>query len=702
MFRTSAVLLTLCMVLVPACASDRVIRKEISDSPLLEASLAAEEGRIGLEATEAYFDGHRLFVKYLLGDLVCYAVGEWDDPENLIILTRLRTDATVGGLALPLEKHTTKPWKNRPKSLPPLFILGKADWDRILAEILAEILPADLLMGVLVDVFRKEYFLYRDEKGRPRVTLLRDKPAMVGIDGVWSFSDLLDVSLTLLEHDLESKGIHSRQMVINTGDAGLYAYPFLYVDLENRFVLFAQVNPTSSIVRRYFTQRDLQVAGHLIGSHAAVVVRPITSIGRLLYLLVDTAYDLGESILDLGLDVISAPFRAVSAPEPIPPLAGGPGMDLERWERWLDTLTASKTSWGTMELLIDGEEYFPRLIEAITEAQDSVHIRTYIFDNDDYAVTIADILKDRSHKVDIRVMIDGFGTILATRAHPETLPLDHRPPASVTAYLKAGSGVKVRKQTNPWLTVDHSKVTIIDGRSAFVGGMNIGREYRYERHDIMVELKGPVAAALQEDFNRVWMHSGWLGDFALFPHLALSGARTEEVEGYPIRILFSRAADPEIYRAQIEAIKRSGEYIYVENMYFTDDNIIQKLIKARRRGVDVRVIIPLEGFMGPFDRANILAANLMMENGIRVYVYPGVLHAKAAVFDGWACLGSANFDKASFVRNREVNIATSHPEAVNNLIERLFKPDFEISKELTEPIPEKWTDRIAEIITDQL
>ena len=64
------------------------------------------------------------------------------------------------------------------------------------------------------------------------------------------------------------------------------------------------------------------------------------------------------------------------------------------------------------------------------------------------------------------------------------------------------------------------------------------------------------------------------------------------------------------------------------------------LARARRRGVDVRVIMPLVGNHGPVNRSNVLAVNAMLEHGIRVYLYPGMSHIKAAVFDGWACLGS--------------------------------------------------------------
>jgi len=92
----------------------------------------------------------------------------------------------------------------------------------------------------------------------------------------------------------------------------------------------------------------------------------------------------------------------------------------------------------------------------------------------------------------------------------------------------------------------------------------------------------------------------------------------------------------------------------------------------------------------------------MLENGIRVFVYPGMSHVKAAVFDGWACLGSANWDKLSFRTNKELNIATSHPEFVDELLDRVFAPDFENSVELTEPFPERWSDHLAEIVADYL
>jgi phosphatidylserine/phosphatidylglycerophosphate/cardiolipin synthase-like enzyme len=108
------------------------------------------------------------------------------------------------------------------------------------------------------------------------------------------------------------------------------------------------------------------------------------------------------------------------------------------------------------------------------------------------------------------------------------------------------------------------------------------------------------------------------------------------------------------------------------------------------------------GNHGPINKSNALAANAMMEHGIRVYVYPGMSHVKAAVFDGWACLGSANWDKLSFRTNRELNIATSDQGSVEELMKRVFEPDFERAVELTEPFPERWSDHLVEILADYL
>jgi cardiolipin synthase len=262
--------------------------------------------------------------------------------------------------------------------------------------------------------------------------------------------------------------------------------------------------------------------------------------------------------------------------------------------------------------------------------------------------------------------------------------------------------VKFRKQSNPWFTGDHVKITIVDEDLAFVGGMNIGREYRYDWHDLMMEVEGPIVKQLQYEFDQAWAKAGIFGDYAWLAQ-ALSADTTDDSGGdYPIRILKTSIHDSELYRVQVAAIRRARQYIFIENTYFSDDKILFELAMARRRGVDVRVILSANGDSAILNLSNQKAINTMLRNGIRVYSYPGMTHVKAAVYDGWACLGSANFDKLSLQVNQEINLGTSHPAVVNSLLERLFYPDFSISNELHDPMPMATRHHFAEFIADEL
>jgi cardiolipin synthase len=167
-------------------------------------------------------------------------------------------------------------------------------------------------------------------------------------------------------------------------------------------------------------------------------------------------------------------------------------------------------------------------------------------------------------------------------------------------------------------------------------------------------------------------------------------------------LLFTRPGDAQILRAQIAATRKARQHIFLENPYITSDAMLYELVKARRRGVDVRVIMPYESDSGLISRSNVLAANAMLRNGIRVYIYPGMSHLKAAIYDGWACLGSANMDNLSLRMNREMNLAISHPPAVEELFARVFAPDMERAVELTGPLPSNWSDYLAELLADSL
>ncbi len=424
------------------------------------------------------------------------------------------------------------------------------------------------------------------------------------------------------------------------------------------------------------------------------LVRPFSTARSLGFLIKNALADFATHTL---ISMVRLPEATKT---PIPPVTGGPGMNLEEWERELDRITGSTPDTGSMEFLIDGGEYFPALIESIESADDSIHLRTYIFDNDDFAIQIADLLKQRSREVDVKVMMDGIGTLTGGLATASSLPASFEPPASITDYLRSDSEISARTLTNPWFSGDHTKVTIVDRNVAFVGGMNIGREYRYDWHDLMVRVDGDVVEELARDSDDAWAKSGMLGDLAAFFRYFRSPKPITPEDGYPIRILYTRAQHSQIYKAQIAAIRRARNHIYIENPYFSDDAILFELIAARRRGVDVRFVIAEKGDMMLMDMSNVQAINTMLDNGIRVYMYPEMTHVKAAIVDDWIMVGSANLDKLSMRVNNEVNLATSHPETVRELKERLFQADFEKSIELKMQLPAGPGYQLAEAVAD--
>ena len=110
------------------------------------------------------------------------------------------------------------------------------------------------------------------------------------------------------------------------------------------------------------------------------------------------------------------------------------------------------------------------------------------------------------------------------------------------------------------------------------------------------------------------------------------------------------------------------------------------------------MIIPAAGNHGPLNASNKVTINTLLKHGVRVYEYPGMSHVKAAIFDGWASVGSANFDKLSLKVNKELNLATSDPDTINALLDQVFIPDMMMSREITSPVEVTVANRFVEIV----
>ena len=684
-------------LLLPLATTLSVLAACVSESepleyPTLVGRFADEGEPPPLIADEAWLSDTDFYVRFRRGNDTRYGGGNW--ARRIPILELSAGGQYDGPYLLPLQYEQDKAWDDLPEDRVSARILSVADWHEMRTRLFDAILPRDEKSGIVLHFNVDDYFLYYDDNGNFHATVIDTKPGDYAVARRLAISELVDLGLPLLEAFLADRGIDDRRIAFNTGDAGFYSLPFLYVNRDLPIAVFVRMpGPGRHFPAGTASAPYVQTAGHVAGSHTAgIVFRPISSLYRLLFVASDTV---AETVAPKSLHEFSN--------EPVRPVSSLPGMDLDAWEAQLDELTGRHSSKGTMRFLVDGQAFFTRFIDAVTSAESSISLRTYIFDNDDYAVRIGRLLKRRSNEgIDVRVLLDGLGTIVSTIEKQATLPEDYRGPSSVRRFLERDSGIEVRQAINPWLTGDHVKTAIIDRQLAFTGGMNIAREYRYDWHDLMIELRGPIVDVLQYEFEKAWAHAGLFGDLGYAAvRLGPEPDNAEDV-GYPVRALFTRADDHEIFRAQREAIRSARRYIYVQNAYFTDDAMLYELASARRRGVDVRVIMPLVTDRGPITRNNALAANAMLEHGIRVFIYPGMSHVKAAVFDGWACIGSANWDRWSFRINKELNIATSEPATVAELERRLFEPDFANSVELTEPFPERWTDHLLEVVGDYL
>jgi cardiolipin synthase len=577
----------------------------------------------------------------------------------------------------------------------PLPIANITRWTDFRDRLCMEITPKETGKGVVIDFLRQEdLFFYFDDSGELQSVPVHEKPATIRIEATHSFEELLTMTaIQLGDYMTPAESVRSPALLFNTGDRTLYGFPFVYANAQTGQVAFLRRLPPEGeeFVRPSESAKSQAVMHATVSQVGSTVMQPVGSLTRLFGLVTHKTAD----------TLTQKPVTLLKG-KPIPPIANNPPMDAKQWEATLDELARSPTSQGQIKYLVDGEVFFARLIDTIQSAEESIDIRLYIFDNDDYAVKIADLLRRRSKEVEVRVLIDGLGTIGAASARSGSTPETYVPPASIVDYLQKDSDIEVQVLLNPWLAGDHSKTIVIDNRIGFLGGMNIGREYRYDWHDLMVELEGPVVDVLRDEFERSWKRGGLLGDVRAGLHKPITQVNLPNSNDIPIRVLYTKPGDSQILRTQLKAIGRAQQRIYIENAYFTSDAIIYELAKARRRGVDVNVIIPYQGDSDVINRSNILAANTMLANGIRVYIYPGTSHMKGAVYDGWLCLGSANFDDLSLRVNRELNIATSDPDAVQGFIDEVLQPDIDMSVELTEPFPKNWSDYLMELLADHL
>ena len=332
---------------------------------------------------------------------------------------------------------------------------------------------------------------------------------------------------------------------------------------------------------------------------------------------------------------------------------------------------------NAVELLENGEEFFPRVFEAIGEAQREVIVETFILFDDKVGQGLHAALRAAAQRgVKVDLMIDGFGS------------------PDLSAEFLSGLtsvGVKVRvfdpgrrvfgQRLNVFRRM-HRKIVVVDGQRAFVGGINYSADHLMDfgpkaKQDYAVELRGPIVS----EIHRFVLHAIAVGGKgASWFRRRLRAAHHDEVNNAAgdAEVLLvtrdNRRHTNDIERRYRAAIRTARERVVIANAYFFPGyRLIKAMRRAARRGVDVRLILQGEPDMPIVKTAASLLYHHLLNAGVKVYEYvERPLHGKVALMDDqWSTVGSSNLDPLSLSLNLEANVIVRDRAFNQVLSERL-------------------------------
>jgi len=332
-------------------------------------------------------------------------------------------------------------------------------------------------------------------------------------------------------------------------------------------------------------------------------------------------------------------------------------------------------SGNRVDLLVDGDATFSSILDGIDHAADYILFQFFIIKDDGLGRRVKDHLIARS-KAGIRVyfIYDEVGC----HELPDRYLEDLREVGIEVTEFDTRKGKGNRFQIN---FRNHRKIVVVDGRLAWIGGLNVGDEYLGKDpkfghwRDTHVRIEGPAVLEAQVSFAADWR---WAKDEV--PKLRWQAQAAPDGSDTGVLIIPSGPAD-ELETANlmfVQAINSARKRIWIASPYFVPDrSVIIALQLAGLRGLDVRILIP----DNPDHLLVYLAAYSYFDEagrtGVRFYRYTkGFLHEKAMLIDdGVATIGTANFDNRSFRLNFEITVAVSDPAFIGQ-VEKMFVDDF--------------------------
>jgi cardiolipin synthase len=329
---------------------------------------------------------------------------------------------------------------------------------------------------------------------------------------------------------------------------------------------------------------------------------------------------------------------------------------------------------NSLEFLLNGEQIFPAILDAIRGARQTITYAQYFYEDGPVAREIADALAERCRAgVGANILLDAFGSLSMPREYAEQM--EHA--GCHVAYFRPLAQYIFGKYNNR----NHRRILVVDGRIGFTGGSGVSRKWmgngRTAEHwrDTDVRVEGPVVEYLQAAFAETWLETTGivLGGEAYFPRPIEPKGQvyTQVVKSSPSAGSFA------MYTTYLLAVSSARRSIFITNPYFVlDDKMRDALERAARRGSRVAVLVP-----GAIDHNIVRQASRgqfgeMLRAGVEIYEYtPALLHSKTMVIDGvWATIGSTNLDNRSFALNNELNLIVYNRAAAARL-EQVFLDD---------------------------
>ena len=334
--------------------------------------------------------------------------------------------------------------------------------------------------------------------------------------------------------------------------------------------------------------------------------------------------------------------------------------------------------------LRDGGETYAAMLAAIASAKKSICMETYILASDQTGDRFKAALVARAKAgVTVRLLYDAVGSFGLSDGW-------------LAALREAGAQVLLFNPIAPWRARfrlshrDHRKILVVDDAVAFTGGLNIANDYASIEdggvgwHDQHCRVRGPIVADLSRLFRRTWLRAG--GE--RYPAPPPAGDMPSVGGASFVRMIenTARRKRTAIRRAYLHVIKMAKKSVLIENAYFMPDRGVRRaLVRAVRRGVDVRVIVPGHSDIRLIEWASLYIMRRLARHNVKMLRWRGVmLHAKTATVDGiWSTIGSYNFDAQSRFNNLEVTLEILDPE-VSTALATQFERDVALCDEFDE------------------